>query len=454
LIDRIKSLLRRYRNQDAIAHSSVNLLIAQVISVTVLFIVDVLFARHFSLGDFGNWKQILLIINFIIPLFSFGLPEGFKYYAAYDGEHWRKHFQNIMMLILAATAIITVLVLSGVFSWITQLLSNPKLSSILIFFPFLFLLIAVGNVLRYTLINNQATHHYLRAMLLSSSLSFLFYLGLVYVYPDLANTSLFLTVLASGILGGHLVRILYMMAAARALSIKFLHISKQDFIGYFQYGFPLYITSFITLIVLNIDKTIVSYFEGTEQFAIYSIGAKEIPFLSLVASVVAQAQFPMLVRLLKSNKKRFSHKLWLATTVRISYLVYPLIAILMLFAEPLILLFFGENYHDAVPIFRGYLLILLWRNNYYGALLAAAGKTKWITFYSFLTMVVNVIFSLLFYQLWGVIGVVYATVLAVTVANLLQLNHERLLLSFFKKMLTNPKLLLMIIGILVIYFLF
>ena len=147
-------------------------------------------------------------------------------------------------------------------------------------------------------------------------------------------------------------------------------------------------------------------------------------------------------------------KLWIRLTITVSRLTYPLILFFLLISEPAVIFLYGEPYQDSVRIFQTYLLVLLWRNNYYGALLSASGKTKWITIYSVIALVLNTILSLGFYALFGVLGVIYATFLTVSIVNILQMRHEKVLGQTFMEFLRKPILIFWIALILVTYFLY
>ena len=443
-LNSIKSKGKRLVN-DSIYRASFNIALAQVFNTLVLLAVDILFARVLSVDDFGSWKHINLIINFLIPLSILGLAEGFKYYAAQEKDAVGTHFKNITTLILGITAILFLLVYVGGFQLISNVLNNPRLDEIKFYVPILFFLIIWNRLLWYASINQGKTRAYLFSTLIGVSALMIYFAVLTYgYYSSLIDFDFFIQFLAIGVSLGFLIRNIYLYFAFLSEGIfkQKRNLSKGVVSSYFKYGLPLYLTSFIALITLNVDKTVVSYFGGVEAFAVFSIGAREIPLIGILSASLAQSQFPKIVELIKGGNTDKAKLLWLDSTKNVSMILYPLILLFMLFSKPLILLLFGEKYLEGLPIFRAYLLVLFWRNNYYGAMLSAAGKTIWITTYSAITMVVNIILSAVFYFSFGIVGVVYATFCAVTVANILQLYHENMLFSFVKMCFLKPLLFL------------
>jgi len=432
--------------------SSGSIIMAQSLATLLLFTVDIVFARSFSTELFGTWKQLLLISNFLLPLCSFGVIDGFKYFAAKEQKDWKSHYlTSLIWLIFIAILLVIVCLIGGGFL-LSRFFSNPLLMDVCWVFPLIYLSYSFSTSSKYAVINQGLEKSFLKAMIISVVVSSILFAFALLFRGRLSQVEIILT-LGYSLAFGHISRFLFMHYTLRG--------SVNAFVGFFDrikkfiaYGFPLYLTSFLTIIILNIDKTIVSYYTGAEGFAIYSIGAKDIPFLSIISSSVYQANFPKLVSFYSNSEVLQAAKLWIRLTITVSRLTYPLILFFLLISEPAVIFLYGEPYQDSVRIFQTYLLVLLWRNNYYGALLSASGKTKWITIYSVIALVLNTILSLGFYALFGVLGVIYATFLTVSIVNILQMRHEKVLGQTFMEFLRKPILIFWIALILVTYFLY
>ncbi|MEX2596620.1 MAG: oligosaccharide flippase family protein, partial [Salibacteraceae bacterium] len=382
------------------------LVVAQSLSTLLLFAVDVVFARIFSVELFGSWKQILLISNFLLPLASFGVIDGFKYFAARESSAWKEHYSSVSLLL--GMMFLVLLLANNFFDnfLFIELLGNTELATISIIFPFIYIFYSLATLAKFAAINVRSEAVFKNGMIISLVLNFLVYAAVYLNYKVLSNREI-LILLALGLVMGHFVR--YAYVSLKLNSYKSLRMDWSSVRGYFQYGLPLYLTSFISIIVLNTDKTIVSVYAGVTGFAIYSVGAKEIPFLGILSSSVYQSVFPRLVEAYRNNDARKAIDLWASSTIKVSQITYPLILVLMIISRPAVVFLYGDQYEPAVRIFQTYLLVLFWRNNYYGALLSASGKTNWIMLYGLLTMLVNIALSIIFYQMFGTIGVVYGT---------------------------------------------
>ena len=95
--------------------------------------------------------------------------------------------------------------------------------------------------------------------------------------------------------------------------------------------------TFIGTISVNLDKSIVSFFEDKATFAIFSVGALEIPVFAMLSAAFSQNIYPSLVKLVSDNKKEEAKDLWLATTKKVSYITFPILLILMIFSKQIIL---------------------------------------------------------------------------------------------------------------------
>jgi len=432
--------------------SSGNIIVAQSLATLLLFGVDIVFARSFETELFGTWKQVLLIANFLLPLCSFGVIDGFKYFAAKELSEWKSHYMTTLVWLMLLSFFLAGVFFMGGGGFLSELLNNPLLSNLYWVFPIIYLTYSFSTTTRYAVINLGLERSFVKSMILSVLLSLLLFSSAIY-FKNQLNVQQMIIFLGLSLAVGHLSRFLFMhfllnVGFNPAVSL----ISKIR--SYVHYGFPLYLTSFLTILILNIDKTIVSYFEGAEGFAIYSIGAKDIPFLSIISSSVYQSNFPKLVSFYSNSEVIKASKLWIKSTITVSNLTYPLILFFLLISEPAVVFIYGEPYTGAVRIFQTYLLVLLWRNNYYGALLSASGKTKWITIYSIVALVLNSVLSILFYKLFGVQGVIYATFLTVSIVNVLQMHHENILEETVIEFIKKPILIFWVSLILVTYFLY
>lgn len=449
---RVKQFLAASKKGNNLWKSSFYIMISQSVSVVLFLLADALFARRFSSTDFATWKQLTLLINLGVPLISFGLPEGFKYFAAKEPENVGTH----LLKTLLATTIITVAIFS--FMWLggvgilSYQFKNPKVAYFRSGIALIFFCVTFSKLIRYYLINHELTNILFNSALLCLSVGIIQLSLAYYFYGDVGEqtfwywiTSLVCLIFLSSVIT------VFFRQRGELFKLKNSSGSLFNFSPYLKIGLPLYIASFIGILTLNLDKAIVNKLGTLNDFAVYSIGAIEIPIFSMISASVSQSIFPKLVTFYSNNDTAPAKKLWVETTRKISLITYPIILVLMLFAAPLVKLVFTEKYEAAVPIFKAYLLVSLWRNSYYGALISASGRTKWITVYSVISLVLNVGLSIGLYFYNGLLGIAYGAFCAASVTALLQLWHEKMLGLWFKQVIANKLVLLLIVLILIAY---
>lgn len=229
-------------------------------------------------------------------------------------------------------------------------------------------------------------------------------------------------------------------------------LNKEFLSKVLKQGFPLYLATFIGTMSVNLDKSIVSFFENKETFAIFSVGALEIPIFAMLSAAFSQNIYPSLVKLVRDDKKEEAKDLWLATTKKVSYITFPILLVLMIFSKEIIFFIYTPKYSESVIIFQTYLLIGLFRNNHYGSLIAASGQTKYITMYSGMMLVLNLVLAIVLYKIWGINGIVFASLFATLIIALLQLKHEGLLKKYVCNFLLDYKIIILIALIFFFYF--
>jgi len=418
--------------------------------VALLFIsIDFVFSKKLTVLEFGYLKEMYFILNLGIPLLSFGLPEGFKYFVAQDEKKSSSYFSAIFIQIGAVGTLIFIISLVVNSFHALGIIDIGPYYLISLLFPLPFLCFLLNKVLRYWYINQNLTHR----------------LGLIGIYSFIPSILL----LTIGVWQVGRMPDLFMLWALILYTIIFgvtvffyLRFTKISFVlakldllvmrRMLNYGIPLYIAGFIGVITVRLDKLIVSFFEDQETFAIFSVGAFEVPAFAMLSAAFSQQIFPGMVRHVANGEEGLAKALWLKTTKRVSLITYPIILLCMIFAEELLFFIYSSDYAASVFLFKTYLLVALFRNNSYGILLTAKNLNIYVTRFALVTVVVNLTFSTFLYLIVGVEGIIYGTLLSTIIYTLLVLSKEHMLIEYFKKFLLHWTTLAFLSCILYYYF--
>jgi O-antigen/teichoic acid export membrane protein len=124
------------------------------------------------------------------------------------------------------------------------------------------------------------------------------------------------------------------------------------------YGIPLALSTLVTLFGWMLDKAIVAFSLGPERYATYAVGAIELPLDTILQGSVANVLRASLPPLARDGKLDEMARLLKAAVRKLSLIIYPAFAFMMLFSHDIMVLAFTPKYADSVNVFRLYLLLV------------------------------------------------------------------------------------------------
>lgn len=154
---------------------------------------------------------------------------------------------------------------------------------------------------------------------------------------------------------------------------------------------PLGAAAVILYFNTEISKVIVSAQLGTIALAMYAIGSRRVPFTGIIRASVSDVVFPELVRL-NATDPRQGLALWKRTNLIQTFLVAPIFFATFFYADVIITTLFTREYIKAVPIFRIYLLLMLFKDSIeMGAPLRAMHRNRVFIYGNIVSLAVNVV---------------------------------------------------------------
>lgn len=193
----------------------------------------------------------------------------------------------------------------------------------------------------------------------------------------------------------------------------------------FEYGLPLALSQIVGKLTVQLDKYLIATFTAAEVFAIYTVGAVELPLVPALAYSVTTALVPALVvHYHNGNRKEFV-KLWHASSVKVALVMMPVAVAAFVLAGPLMRVLFSAEYEAATIPFRMYLLLLPMRLCGYGALVRAVGQTRPVLIAAVAGLATNAVCNYPFYLAFGLAGPALASVAAQAMAIFLLLRVVR-----------------------------
>lgn len=162
----------------------------------------------------------------------------------------------------------------------------------------------------------------------------------------------------------------------------------------------------------QIDKYVVEWVRGSEDFVLYAAAAWELPLITLIPYAIGAVMQARYVRLFISGEREQLRQLWLATIRKTALLVLPLSMMVIALAREAVTLVAGERYAGAAPLFQIFTLTMLQRVTAYGPMLQSIGETRSLLVTSTLLLVTNLVLSYPFTVWFGFTGAAIASVCA------------------------------------------
>lgn len=176
---------------------------------------------------------------------------------------------------------------------------------------------------------------------------------------------------------------------------------------------PLLFSALISGSAQYIDGLVVSIKFEAENFAVFRFGAKELPFVIMLATGLSNA---MLTEF--SSKENISETLGKLKrrSLRIMHSMFPLSILLIVFAEPLYKFMFSPEFTRSADIFVVYLLTIISRLLFPHTILMGRKKTKAVLIVAIIEVILNISLSFWLANHYAAVGVALATVAAYLIA--------------------------------------
>lgn len=367
----------------------------------------IILARFLPQADFGTWRQ-LFIVQQVAQAFIFSaLPMSLlRFSGCADAMGARAVIRQHLWLTVALGAIALLVILAAA-DGVAALLGNEGLAPLLRLFAPQIAAVMLTALVAPALVSMSRTW-------LSASFSLL--VAIITSLPLLlaalhgAGLHALVLVSVSAWTFAAMLAVVIMLLCTRP-DPNAAQATAPSFREVRAFLWPLLLASGIGLLGLRMDQIIVANRLGPEVYALYAVGAFEIPLFGLLQSSVSSVLMPRFAALARQQEWAEITRLWRRALVRSAVIVFPIAAILIVLAEDFIVFVFGETYRESAIIFRIYLLLAPVRIMTFGLVLRAAGHTKPDLYGAVSYLVAVGVFGITGVSLFGAPGAVAAVVL-------------------------------------------
>ncbi len=170
-----------------------------------------------------------------------------------------------------------------------------------------------------------------------------------------------------------------------------------------------------------VDGLVVTTHYGADGFAIFRYGAKELPFVVMMAAGLSSA---MLVEFNRKDKIKDTLAQIKKKSLRIMHFMYPLSIFLLLFAKPLYEGIFSPEFTRSADVFVIYLLAIVSRLLFPHTIIIGLKKGKILLWTSMLELLGNIFLSLYLVEDYGVVGVALATIIVYFISRVVLIMYN------------------------------
>jgi len=409
------------RGVDALLQRpTVSIVIGRSVGFIAAFAIPIVLSRVLDQAEFGTYKQLFLIYATLFGLAQLGIAESLYYFIPRDSRRAGQHIANSLLTLAAAgIACLTLLVLFS--DAIARWLANPQISAGLL---------PLGVFLGLTLLTAP-----FEIVLISRGR----YSGasLTYAVSDLARVlcmvvpALIVGTIAAvmwGVVTFALARLVAMLWALRQEVATNFRPQLSMWRGQLAYALPFALAVGVEIVQANFHQYVVATRFDAATFAIFAVGVLQMPLVDIIATSTASV---MMVKMGAGGdpEGREALTLWHDTIVRLSLIVFPIVAFMLIAAHDLIVLVFTDAYVASVPIFQLSTIALLPACLCVDAVLRAHAQTRVLFILNLVRLAVVALLIGALLNAFGLRGAVMATLCATVLARGLGLARIARLLN-------------------------
>jgi O-antigen/teichoic acid export membrane protein len=414
-------------------------------------VVGMLMVRYLTKYDYGTFRQIMVVSVLVSTTIAIGLPQSLSYFIPRASTyHEKKQLALQVFVVLSMFGLVAAIVCYLLRFRISAGFNNPELLHYSWIFSLFFLFLIPSKCTQPTLVALGRTNFASLLNVVTSIFNFIFVIIPLITGKDLK----FILISMLSVYIIKFIIVVYLLTSLEGGKPKLFDLPSLK--AQFTYSFPLGMSLIIGVTRKYIDQFIIAFIYDPVNFAIYSRGAFELPFVALIPYNLTKLMIPKMVEYLKDDRKSSVLPLWHESMRKTSLFFFPLFIFSFIFTEQIFTLLFTSDYLDSVPIFRIYLILLPFRIIAYRTILQAVGKTKQILIAVNISLIISVVLGIAFERVLGLRGPAIAIVIGELAGSSYMLWQTKIYLRvslsvlFPIKRLFYPFLISAIVGVIVL----
>jgi len=358
-----------------------------------------------------------MVVSMLVSISVFGIPQAvFRFMSDDDYRTKEKYEKNILCVFLlfgifgslvtffGASFLSTIFMNSYFFKYRILLASLVFLEIMLSFFPNFFIVEGRNKYLAIFHIAPSITYFALLLLVLSFLKVEVYFLIVLLLVRFLVMTSLALN------------NALHIAFNKASVTLSFM----KEIV---KFSLPLGLSIVLGVIVKYTDKMVVSILLDERTFAVFTNGAFEVPFVSMISSSLFVILTPTIVKYANQNNFATIRNIWKRAGKTLMVLIVPIAVTLIVFAKYFVVILFSDKYIDSIPVFMVYQTLLIIRLYVFSPIYIAFNKTSVYFKITLTSSLINLFLDIIMVLTFGMIGAALASVVSIFFGLFLSLKN-------------------------------
>jgi len=399
---------------DFVAKGTGIVFLGSLISTIVAYLLRIYLARELSVGDYGILYASISLLTSLTIFRDLGLSTALAKFVPEAMEQGRMGLVRIYLkyallihFVLTCVVCLPLILLANPIA--TLLFHDPTASNVL-------RILAVGTLLSFYSLSFVAFLRGRKQVLPYATFSLVYVLATLVSLHFLFSLAKNVTTASIGFAVGNVIAGIYVaFFALRAIpaKVEVKHKAKRVVRTMISFGLMVFVISTSLTLLTNLDTLLLASLRSAHEVSYYQVAVPTAMLVLFFASSLTTVLLPVLAELwAKKDVQLLSRAMYLLIKFA-SLVAIPLALLLFLFAEPIVLIFFGREYEEASAALKllslAYLFYTLAQVNLTCNL--AMDKLNRVVRFVVLVVIVNFLLNLTLIPSLGVLGASLAALL-------------------------------------------
>lgn len=399
--------------------------IGDAITVLSSIISGMILARLMLRESMGTYRQIMYVGPLAVSIVELGVSGSvYRFWNTLNDEQ-RASYLKMIVLVMGTLGLVAALFLAFMAPTLAIWYRNPDLKLALLIaspyplaaIPLMFIrpiLLSQGFSLRATILETGFSLIAIAAIAIPTAFG----------YPLNVAIAIWISAMLLRLCAVPLVLGRYLFATAAWWDDRILT-------EVWSYVWPIQVSRIPGLITTYLDQIVMSIYLKPKDFAVYSLGAREIPLIGVIGPSVSTVLIPHLVEDVENHRTEQICRRWEKACYSTAFVTYPIAAFCIIYAAPVMTFFFSAKYIGSSIPFRIFAFITFLRVIEYASLARAINRTNIIFHAAFFSASIMASLALVLTWRFGVVGMASSVLLG-------YLAGAGWFLAVYRRLLSRP----------------